>query len=193
MRPASPAPPSGLRDAPQPGRGPPPLAWSFRRTPNYTTYEAGDVVAGFDNIFPPLVVVAVVAMLVRAGADPARMQRAVCTVTVLAMAVNALIAVSAADGVENDLLARFRLFGEEESVADCAAANVAAWFTANAYLDQRAGQRFAMRLLPGGGDRPTQPLHRRRVGGSPACSRPWTSLSPASGISTGMLNCSISR
>ncbi|MEW1585055.1 hypothetical protein AB0283_06355 [Micromonospora vinacea] len=241
---------------------------------NYTLYEAGDVVAGFDNIVLPLVVVAVVAMLVGAGADPARMLRAVCTVTVLAMAANALMAVSSAAGVESDLLARFRLFGEGESVADraeqlgrysgifnqpaeagvlysvavlaalylyqrqvgklavmllllsvggvlsvskifllvgapiaiayvilasgrrrrlsaAAVASIAAWFTADAYLDQWDGQRFAMRLLPGsGGDDQLGLYTAGRVGGQSSLQQAvdvMTALSPASGMGFGGL------
>ncbi|MCG5444979.1 hypothetical protein NIE79_003422 [Micromonospora sp. NIE79] len=86
--------------------------------PNFTLHEAGDLVAGLDNLILPFAVVAVVAMLVGVGADPARMLRAVCTVTVLAMALNAIIAITSAAGVENDLLAQFRGYGEAESVAD---------------------------------------------------------------------------
>ncbi len=242
---------------------------------NYTLYEAGDVVAGLDNIVLPLVVVGVVGMLVGAGADPARMLRAVCTVTVVAMGANALLAVSSAAGVENDLLAQFRLFGDGESVADraeqlgrfsgifnqpaeagvlysvavlaalylyqrqvgklaiallllsvggvlsvskifllvgapigiayvilatgrkqrlsaAAAASIAAWFTADAYLDQWDGQRFAMRLLPGSGGSDDQlGLYTAgRVGGESSLQQAvdvMTALSPASGMGFGGL------
>ncbi|WP_433312483.1 hypothetical protein ACQP0U_27320 [Micromonospora sp. CA-269861] len=241
---------------------------------NYTLYETGDVVGGLDNIVLPLVVVAVVAMLVGAGADAARMLRAVCTVTVLAMAANALIAVSSAAGVESDLLAGFRIFGEDESVADraeqlgrysgifnqpaeagvlysmavlaalylyqrqvgrlavvllllsvggvlsvskifllvgapigiayiilatgrwrrlsaAAVASIAAWFTADAYLDQWDGQRFAMRLLPGsGGDDQLGLYTAGRVGGQSSVQHAvdvLTTLSPATGMGFGGL------
>lgn len=241
---------------------------------NHTMHEAGGVAAGFDNIVLPLVVVAIVAMLVGAGADPAGMLRAVCTVTVLAMAANALIAVSSAAGVESDLLVRFRLFGEAESVADraeqlgrysgifnqpaeagvlysvavlaalylyqrqvgrltvvllllsvggvlsvskifllvgapigiayvilatgrlrrlsaAAAASVAAWFAADAYLDQWDGQQFAMRLLPGsGGDDQLGLYTAGRLGGQSSLQQAVdlvTALSPASGMGFGGL------
>ncbi|MEV4120756.1 hypothetical protein [Micromonospora sp. NPDC049645] len=242
---------------------------------NHTLYEAGDVVAGIDNIVLPLVVVAVVAMLVGAGADPARMLRAVCTVTVLAMVANAVVSVWSAAGVESDLLAQFRGFGEGESVADraeqlgrysgifnqpaeagllysmavlaalylyqrqvgklavtllllsvggvlsvskifllvgapigiayvilasgrrrrlsaAAVASVAAWFAADAYLDQWDGQGFAQRLLPGSGGGGDQlGLYTAgRIGGQSSVQQAvdvMATLSPVSGMGFGGL------
>ncbi|MEH0986166.1 hypothetical protein [Micromonospora sp. CPCC 205556] len=86
--------------------------------PNHTLYRPGSILAGLDNVLLPIAVVAVVGMLVGAGADPGRMLRAVCASVVWAMAGNALLAIHSAASDDTRVLAPFRLFGEAESVAD---------------------------------------------------------------------------
>ncbi|MER7419092.1 hypothetical protein ABT346_20305 [Micromonospora peucetia] len=85
---------------------------------NHTLYSNGSVIAGLDNLLLPVAVVMVVGAMVGAGADPARLVRTVCVCLVWTMVVNAMLAVYSASSDDSELLARFRLFGDEESVAD---------------------------------------------------------------------------
>lgn len=86
---------------------------------NFTLHKPGDLSAGLDNLLLPLAVIAIVAMLIGAGADREVMLRAVCWVTVWAMVLNTAAAVaSMGETGAPDFLAVWRLGGEGESVAD---------------------------------------------------------------------------
>lgn len=84
---------------------------------NTTPYANGSPIAGLDNLALPLAVLALTAALVAAGADRMALARTVCVVTVWAMVVNALLAVSAVVGAA-PYLAAFHNMSGIESVSD---------------------------------------------------------------------------
>jgi hypothetical protein len=83
---------------------------------NTTTYQLGRALAGVDNLLLPMAVVAIVWLLLAAGAERTRLVSVVCVVTVWAMAVNAGLALWATGGGGPDL-AGFQVQAGVESVA----------------------------------------------------------------------------